>query len=195
MIERIAIFIDASNLFYAQRQEGWLLDPAKIPTFFSTDSTKVVHCFWYAAVNVGEDTQQGFRQALTNNGFTVITKDLQSWSDGEGVTTSKANMDAEMITHMLLLKEQYDTCVVFSGDGDFVFPIEALRANGKRIVVVSSTKTLALALRNAADSFISLKDHKDYWFKSDWGWNNSRPSVAPAEASRPIISRFNKVEE
>jgi uncharacterized LabA/DUF88 family protein len=71
-------------------------------------------------------------------------------------------MDAEIIVDMLTLAPHIDHLILFSGDGDFRTPIEAIQKQGVRVTVVSTMKSkpamLADELRRQADAFIEIAD-------------------------------------
>lgn len=69
----------------------------------------------------------------------------------------KANFDVEIALDMILLSENNDHFVLFSGDGDFVPIVRYLRGKGKRVIVVSGRKFLAGELLEAADTFLTLE--------------------------------------
>lgn len=156
---RLSIFVDGNNMFYAQQKNGWFFDPKKILEYFTrSPSTSLVNAFWYTGLKDPQD-QRGFRDALISLGYTVRTKILKEYyDDSSGRLSQKANLDIEIVVDMFNTVEQYDSVILFSGDGDFERAIELLRSKNTHITVVSTEGMIARELRNATDRYIDLND-------------------------------------
>lgn len=74
-------------------------------------------------------------------------------------------MDVEIVVDMMALGPRIDHAVLFSGDGDFRYVVEALQRMGVRVTVISTIKSqpsmIADELRRQADEFIDLDDLRD----------------------------------
>lgn len=156
---RLSIFVDGNNMFYAQQKNGWFFDPKKILEFFTqSPATSLVNAFWYTGLKDPQD-QRGFRDALISLGYTVRTKILKEYyDDSSGRLSQKANLDIEIVVDMFNTVEQYDSVILFSGDGDFERAIELLRSKNTHITVVSTEGMIARELRNATDRYLDLND-------------------------------------
>jgi uncharacterized LabA/DUF88 family protein len=99
---------------------------------------------------------------LDYNGFTVVTKPVKRFTDAQGQSRIKGNMDIEIAVDMLELAPRLDHVVLFSGDGDFRRLVQAVQAQGVRVTVISTTRTqpphIADDLRRQADAFLDLND-------------------------------------
>ena len=73
----------------------------------------------------------------------------------------KANFDIEIATDALDTQEEYDTFVLFSGDGDFVPLVEKLREKGKRVITIAGRKMFSGQLKNVSDVSLSLETFAD----------------------------------
>src|SRR3989338_6309495 len=73
----------------------------------------------------------------------------------------KANFDIEIATDALDTHDEYDTFVLFSGDGDFAPLVEKLREKGKRVITVAGRKMFSGQLKNASDVSLSLETFAD----------------------------------
>ena len=161
--ERTALFIDGSNLYSAAKALNYDLDFKKLVDAFR-DRATLVRAHYYTAVVEGEEYSpiRPLVDWLDYNGFTVVTKPVKRFTDGEGRSRIKGNMDIEIAVDMLELAPRLDHVVLFSGDGDFRRVVEAVRAKGCRVTVVSTLKSqppmAADELRRAADQFIDLAD-------------------------------------
>ena len=157
--DKISIFVDGNNMFYAQQKNGWFFDPRKVIDYFSEESgIMLINAFWYTGLKDSQD-QRGFRDALISLGYTVRTKILKEYyDDSSGRFSQKANLDIEIVVDMFNTVDQYDRVVLFSGDGDFERAIELLRSKNTHITVVSTDGMIARELRNATDRYIDLNE-------------------------------------
>lgn len=167
--DRISIFVDGNNMFYAQQKNGWFFDPRKVIDYFSEESGfMLINAFWYTGLKDSQD-QRGFRDALISLGYTVRTKILKEYyDDSSGRFSQKANLDIEIVVDMFNTVDQYDRVVLFSGDGDFERAIELLRSKNTHITVVSTDGMIARELRNATDRYIDLNEIKGCIEKRDY---------------------------
>lgn len=165
---RLSIFVDGNNMFYAQQKNGWFFDPRRVLDYFKNEpSIRFVNAFWYTGLKDSQD-QRGFRDALISLGYTVRTKILKEYYDDvSGRYSQKANLDIEIVIDMFNTVEQYNRVILFSGDGDFERAIELLRSKNTHITVVSTEGMIARELRNATDRYIDLNDIRESIEKID----------------------------
>ena len=156
--ERVALFVDGANMFYAQRKLGWKIDYAKVYQHF-TDKKKTYNAFYYTGIK-GPKSASAFIRKLTFLGYTVRTKEVKTIHKEKNQTEEKCNLDIEITIDMFNTANNYDEAIIFSGDSDFERAIELLRSKGKKIIVVSTEGMIALELINAADTYIDLKNIK-----------------------------------
>ncbi|MCL2932237.1 MAG: NYN domain-containing protein [Trichodesmium sp. MAG_R03] len=160
-MNRLSIFVDGNNMFYAQQKNGWFFDPRRVLEYFNKPEAKLINAFWYTGLKDPQD-QRGFRDALISLGYTVRTKILKEYYDDvSGRYSQKANLDIEIVVDMFNTVDQYDQVVLFSGDGDFERAIELLRSKNTHITVVSTEGMIARELRNATDQYVDLNDIRD----------------------------------
>lgn len=161
--ERIALFIDGANLYSAARSLNADLDFRKLLDTFRQKAI-LVRAFYYTAVIEGEEFSalKPLVDWLDYNGFTVVTKPVKRFTDAQGHTKTKGNMDIELAVDMLEFAPHVDHMVLFSGDGDFRRLVQAIQAKGVRVTVISTTRTqppqIADELRRQADVFVELND-------------------------------------
>ncbi|WP_339914913.1 NYN domain-containing protein [uncultured Brevundimonas sp.] len=161
--DRVALFIDGANLYSAAKALNADLDFKKLVGSFG-ERAVLTRAYYYTAVIEGEEFSpiRPLIDFLDYNGFTVVTKPVKRFTDGQGQTRIKGNMDIEIAVDMLELAPHIDHAVLFSGDGDFRRVVEAVQARGVRVTVVSSMKTqpphIADELRRQADAFVELAD-------------------------------------
>ena len=172
---RVFVFIDASNLWEAQKAKGRFFDYAKLRDFLKREYVATnIQMFYYTAYPA-EGTRSyvldGKHKFLTflkkSLGFTVRKKELKRIAimteDGE-VIEEKGNMDVEMTVDMMHYASQYDVAVLFSGDSDFLALVTYLRRGSKKVFVYSSRNNISEELRTGADGYIDvLRIDADVW--------------------------------
>lgn len=161
--ERTALFIDGSNLHAVGRALGFDIDYKKLLNAFSTDGP-LVRAYYYTALMEDQEFSpiRPLVDWLDYNGFTMVTKLAKEFTDESGQRKIKGNMDIELAVDVLELADHLDHAVIFSGDGDFRYLVEAVQRRGVRVSVVSTIKSnpsmVADELRRQADTFIDLND-------------------------------------
>jgi uncharacterized LabA/DUF88 family protein len=153
--ERLALFIDGSNLYAAAKALAFDID------------YKLLRAFYYTALLENDDYSpiRPLVDWLHYNGFTMVTKPAKEFTDSTGRRKVKGNMDIELTVDAMETAEHVDHIVLFSGDGDFKSLVEALQRKGVRVSVVSTIRSqppmIADDLRRQADNFIELDDLKE----------------------------------
>lgn len=161
--DRLALFIDGANLHSATKALNADLDFKKMLEGFR-DKAILVRAHYYTAVVEGEEFSavRPLVDWLGYNGFSVVTKPVKRFTDAQGHSRMKGNMDIEIAVDMLELAPRIDHAILFSGDGDFRRVVQAMQARGVRVTVVSTMKSqppqIADELRRQADAFVELAD-------------------------------------
>jgi len=164
--ERLALFIDGSNLYAAAKALGFDIDYKLLRQEFMRRG-KMLRAFYYTAL-LENDEYSPIRPLvdwLHYNGFTMVTKPAKEFIDSQGRRKVKGNMDIELAVDALELAPFVDHVVLFSGDGDFRPLVAALQRKGVRVSVVSTIRSqppmIADELRRQADNFIELDELRD----------------------------------
>jgi uncharacterized LabA/DUF88 family protein len=164
--ERLALFIDGSNLYAAAKSLGFDIDYKLLRTEFMRRG-KLLRAFYYTALLDNEEYSpiRPLVDWLNYNGFHMVTKTSKEYTDSQGRRKVKGNMDIELTVNAMELAPHVDHIVLFSGDGDFKPMVEALQRQGVRVSVVSTIRSqppmIADELRRQADNFIELEGLKD----------------------------------
>jgi uncharacterized LabA/DUF88 family protein len=161
-LERIALFIDGSNLYATAKFLGFDIDYKKLLKEFQTKG-RLIRALYYTALI--EDQEYSSIRPLIDwldyNGYSVVTKPTKEFVDSMGRRKIKGNMDIELAVDAMEMAEHLDHIILFSGDGDFRSLVEALQRKGVRVSVVSTIRTqppmVADELRRQADEFIDLE--------------------------------------
>ena len=95
--ERLALFIDGSNLYAAAKALGFDIDYKLLRTEFMRRG-KMLRAFYYTAL-LENDEYSPIRPLvdwLNYNGFTMVTKQAKEYTDSQGRRKVKGNMDIEL---------------------------------------------------------------------------------------------------
>ncbi len=164
--ERLALFIDGSNLYAAAKTLGFDIDYKLLRHEFMRRG-KLLRAFYYTAL-LENDEYSPIRPLvdwLNYNGFTMVTKPAKEYTDSMGRRKVKGNMDIELAVDAMELAPHVDHIVIFSGDGDFRPLVESLQRQGVRVSCVSTIRSqppmISDDLRRQVDNFIELEDLRD----------------------------------
>lgn len=164
--ERLALFIDGSNLYAAAKALGFDIDYRLLRQEFMKRG-RLLRAFYYTALLDSEEYSpiRPLVDWLNYNGFSMVTKPAKEYTDSMGRRKVKGNMDIELAVNAMELAPHLDHVVLFSGDGDFRPLVEAIQRQGVRVSVVSTIKSqppmISDELRRQADNFIELMDLKE----------------------------------
>jgi len=164
--ERLALFIDGSNLYAAGKTLGFDIDYKLLRSEFMRRG-KFLRAFYYTAL-LENDEYSPIRPLvdwLQYNGYTMVTKPAKEYTDSMGRRKVKGNIDIELAVNAMELAPHVDHIVIFSGDGDFRPLVESIQRQGVRVSVVSTIRSqppmISDELRRQADNFIDLDDLRD----------------------------------
>lgn len=169
----IYVFIDASNLWQAQKAKGRFLDYEKtveyIKSKFNGSSIKIFYYTAYPADGTRNYSLDGKHKFFTflkkGLNFEVRKKELKRISvideHGESIE-EKGNMDVEITIDAMHHFDKYKTAVFFTGDSDFLALVTYLRQGGKKVYIFSSKNNVSEELRTGGDGYTDiLKDVTD----------------------------------
>lgn len=177
MVNVIYIYIDASNLWQAQKVKGKFLDYQKLVNFISQKykgtSIKVFYYTAYPADGTRAYSIDGKHKFFTflkkGLGFEVRKKELKRIStitqEGESIE-EKGNMDVEITIDTMHYSKKFNTAVFFTGDSDFLALVTYLRRGNKKVYIFSSKNNISQELRTGADGYTDvLNIQEDIWGK------------------------------
>lgn len=170
-MERVAIFIDGSNLYHALKKEMARvnLDYAALAGKLSA-GRKLIRTYYYnapldqAAAPQAYAKQRRFFAYLHSVPYLEIR--LGRLVNRSGVLVEKG-IDIKIAVDMLQLavNDAYDTAVLVSGDGDFADAVAAVKNMGKHVENAFCKRALARHLQQACDRVIVLDEAflQDCW--------------------------------
>lgn len=176
MDERVAIYIDGSNLYHALRDEIGRTD-LNISEFAHklTGERKLYRIYYY---NVLQDPgrypdaskeQQEFLSILRSVPYLEVRLGTMKLTQGAPV---EKGVDVMLATDMLHFAwdDLYDVAILVSGDGDFVYVLQAVKNKGKHVEVAYVESHTSKDLLEIAD----VRHPMDKNFFQDLWWGRGR---------------------
>jgi uncharacterized LabA/DUF88 family protein len=151
--QRVAIFIDAQNLYHSARN----LYKARV-NFANVlkdalAGRKLVRAIAYVITSeTGEEN--AFFEALTKIGIETKTKDLQVFAGGH----KKADWDVGLAVDAIKMAPRLDVVIIASGDGDFIPLVQYLQTM-TQVEVISFGKSTSMKLKEAVDDFLDMSEN------------------------------------
>ena len=176
---RSYIFIDASNIHYPLREEGWKIDWLKFKTHYESVFSNPSFFYYEGLISKGcyldyhpNDSNQDFNNAkkqkqnyfkfLRNNGYIIRQKPVaRIYDNTAGRFRHKCNFDVELTIDAIDNVDDYDVFSLVSGDGDFEKLIKYLKGRAKKTIVIAPKDRLSSNLKKAANTVITLNQIKD----------------------------------
>lgn len=171
----IYTFIDASNLWEAQKAKGKFFDYEKLRKFikekFNGSSIEIYYYTAYPADGTRDYSLDGKHKFFTylkkGLGFIVRKKELKRIPVITGAGQSieeKGNMDVEITIDAMHYFKKYDTAILFTGDSDFLALVTFLKTRGKKVFIFSSKNNISEELRTGGDGYLDVLNIKeDIW--------------------------------
>ncbi len=182
---KIYVFIDASNLWQAQKAKGSVFDYEKLKVFLKKKfNASEIQIFYYTAYpaqgtrEYGLDGKHKFFTYLKKGlGFIVQKKELKritTHSSTGDIIQEKGNMDVEMTIDAIHYILKYDVAILFSGDSDFLALVTYLRNKGKKVYIFSSKNNVSQELRTGGDGYFDVLDLKENVWRKKLEYRSNR---------------------
>lgn len=151
---RAGVYIDAPNIVMPRRTLGWEFNYKALAEFLR-ERYELIHPKYYDCQSYKKD-ESGL--VIDESGLPVVS--YRHKKDLDGITSSmkfekvtklpkvlkngnyKNNMDSAIAYDIGVEKRLWDVLVLFSGDGDFYYPIEKLLQLGKNVHIYSFRSSL-----------------------------------------------------
>ncbi len=173
----IYVFIDASNLWEAQKAKGRFLDYKKTLNFIKENfNSSIIKVFYYTAYpaegtrDYSLDGKHKFFTFLNKGlGFEVRKKELKRINTtdeyGESIK-EKGDMDVWLTLDAVHHLDKYQIAVFFTGDSDFLPLISYLKNNGKKVFIFSSQNNISEELRTGGNGYADVLKISEIWGKN-----------------------------
>jgi uncharacterized LabA/DUF88 family protein len=161
-MQRVALFVDGANMFYAQKDNHWHIDWRLMFQFFTDNKEKAAAYYFTATPPVGDRDRitkyRRFKTALQSMGYSVVDKEVRLIkSESSDVPVKiKGNLDIELVFRLLTEANTYDEVVLIGCDSDYIPIVTHLRAIGKTVTVVGRRGSISNDLINVVNKFTDL---------------------------------------
>lgn len=152
---KVFVFIDAANIFYAQKTLKWRISYERLMKYFKKECS-LGKCFVYTAFIQEDEGQNRFIKMLKKSGFIVRTKPVKRIRLAKGVYQWKGNFDVELTMDVIDNLNKFKTLILLSGDSDFAPLLKRVKEYQKRVIVMSTKNHVAKELLEQA-KFVNLK--------------------------------------
>ncbi len=173
--QRVAVFIDAQNLYHTARNlYGARVNFSQVVKD-AIGERPLVRAVAYV-ISTEEGSEKTFFEALEKAGIETKTKDLQIFSGG----AKKADWDVGLAIDAVKLAPKLDAVILVSGDGDFVPLVKYLQLNeGCQVEVAAFGRSTSSQLIEAADDFTDLDKEPRKYLLGYRGGNRPRRTNGP----------------
>lgn len=174
--QRVAIFIDAQNLYHSSKNlysarinykeliKHLVADRKLIRALaYVVKAEPLVAAEQAAKIEAGSmiarekttKSESSFFDALKQSGVELRMKDIQIFPGG----AKKADWDVGMAIDAVRMADMVDVVILVTGDGDFVPLVEYLKwGRGREVEVCSFNRSTNAKLKESADEFIAIED-------------------------------------
>lgn len=144
-------FIDSQNLNLSVKNQGWKLDFKQFYIYLK-DKCNVTKAFLFIGYIPGN---QPLYTYLQESGYLVVFKPTQGLPDGN----TKGNVDADLVLHTMLEKDNFDKAVIVSGDGDFHCLVKYLHEQNKLYkLIIPNSEHFSSLLRGFMKYIVFIND-------------------------------------
>jgi uncharacterized protein (TIGR00288 family) len=154
--QRIGVLVDVANLYHSARNlYGKKVNFRKVLAEV-VGQRKLIRAVAYVIRSDNND-EMAFFEALSQQGFEVVMKDLQVFAGG----VKKGDWDVGISIDAIKLSHKLDVIVLASGDGDYVPLVNYIQSTtGCLVEVAGFRQTTSTKLLEIADDFINLSHHQ-----------------------------------
>ena len=175
---KASVFVDYRNYHYYLDKHAWkidwerfrkvldkMFDIAEIYYYEGVPSKAVFFDLrpWASMedfIDMKEEKKNHF-DSLRQKGFKVRKKLIGRIYDTKRKEYKhKCNFDVELTIDAIESLDNYEVCVLCSGDGDFIKLIRYLKGKRKRVMVIAGEDRLSKGSEKAANEVVYLKDIK-----------------------------------
>ncbi|MBI4296502.1 MAG: NYN domain-containing protein [Chloroflexi bacterium] len=188
MEERVAIFIDGSNLYHAL-ENNFRRHDLNFSAFVAKlcASRRLFRTYYY---NVQQDPSQNPEAYRQQQEFLDILRKTPYLEVRLGGTKLAAGIPVEKGIDIMLAADllyfawnnSYDVAVLVSGDADFAYALKTVKNMGKHTEVAYFESSIGKDLLDAVDNWIAL-DHK--FFTGLWVGRHSRRRRRESKIGQP----------
>lgn len=159
--KKVGVFIDNSNLYYAQKNDGWWIDWKKLNLYLKNKLDIKLFNF-YLAIPAKSDKDYKSTQSFISkiDKFSVVkTKPVKYIKTKDGIVR-KGDVDLEIVLDVVRNINKLDVIFIVAGDSDYLELKNWVTIDQrKKIVFVSLENNLAWELRKCWHIYLNrIKD-------------------------------------
>ncbi len=156
--QRVGVLVDVSNMYHSAKNLYKRRVNFKEVLKDAVAGRKLIRATAYVIRAENED-EANFFEALSQQGFEVVIKDLQVFTGG----AKKGDWDVGITVDAIKLGDKLDVIILVTGDGDYL-PLLAYLQNTKGclVEVMGFRQTTSSRLIEEADDFTNLSENRKY---------------------------------
>jgi len=120
--KKAGVFIDDSNLYYAQKEAGWRVDWRKLKEFLEKYCRVLIYNYYAALPDKSDINYKPTIDYLEHVKKTAVvkTKPLKYVKTIKGITVKKGDVDVEIVLDVVRNIDKLEVIFVVSGDSDYL---------------------------------------------------------------------------
>ncbi len=139
-------YIDASNIIYGTRDEGWKVDFKKLYKYL-TERYECRKVYYFGGQEKDDKKQAGFYNKLASFGYELILKPVKIFKQPGGKQVRKANCDVDLTFYSMRDRDLFKRVIFLSGDGDFEILLKYFVEEKKEVLVFANSKRTAREIK------------------------------------------------
>ena len=138
-------FIDAANIIYGTRDEGWKVDFERLFKYLK-ERYKCRRVYYFAGEFKKSPKQATFYKKLEEFGYDLVLKPVKIYTSG-GKRVRKANCDVDLTFYAMRDIDKFDVVVFLSGDGDFEILLKHFVDLKKKVIIFTNARRTAREIK------------------------------------------------
>ena len=139
-------FIDASNIIYGTRDDGWKVDFRKLISYLH-NRYNCKKIYYFAGLDKKNKQQQKFYTLLKSLGYDLMLKVVKLYPQPGGGVVRKANCDVGLTFYAMRDQDLFERGIFLTGDGDFEVLLKYFLEKKKTIIVIANARRTAREIK------------------------------------------------
>jgi len=156
--QRVGVFVDVSNMYHSAKNLYKKRTDFQEILNEAVAGRKLIRAICYA-ISTEKEEESSFFEALSQQGFEVKMKELQTFIGG----MQKADWDVGIAVDAIKLSDKLDVVVLVTGDGDYIPLVEYIQnTKGCLVEVMAFKQSASSKLIEVSDDFTNLSEDKKF---------------------------------
>ena len=139
-------YIDASNIIYGTRDEGWKVDFKKLYKYL-TERYQCTKVYYFAGKYKDSAKQDSFYKKLSSFRYKLVLKPVKIYLAPDGTKVRKANCDVDLTFYAMRDKDLFKRGIFLTGDGDFEILFKYFIEQKKQVIIIANAKRTAREIK------------------------------------------------